>query len=134
MYGLLYYLLIPLFVLVAFLLMVVILIQKGRGGGIASAFGGAGGSTAFGSKTGDVLTWVTASMFGMFLLLAIFISVAASSIHDTAEAGKPGTSAPKTASPAATLPPAGTTGEPVAVPPSTQSAAATPSTAPASQP
>ena len=33
--------------------------QKGRGGGLASAFGGAGGNTAFGSKTGDVLTWIS---------------------------------------------------------------------------
>src|SRR5260370_32208441 len=51
-----------------------VLIQKGRGGGLASAFGGAGGNTAFGSKTGDVLTWATSVVFGIFLLLAIVLN------------------------------------------------------------
>ncbi len=52
-------------------LILLILIQKGRGGGLSGAFGGAGGNTAFGSKTGDVLTWVTSIAFGLFVLLAM---------------------------------------------------------------
>ena len=48
------------------LLILLVLIQKGRGGGLASAFGGGGGNTAFGSKTGDVLTWATSIIFGVF--------------------------------------------------------------------
>src|SRR3954464_12546381 len=61
-----------LFIIVAIFLMLLVLIQKGRGGGLASAFGGgAGGHTAFGSKTGDVLTWATAIIFGVFLVLAV---------------------------------------------------------------
>ncbi|MDB5321171.1 MAG: secG, partial [Phycisphaerales bacterium] len=52
-----------------------ILIQKGRGGGLASAFGGGGGNTAFGSKTGDVLTWATSIIFGVFLLLAVILNL-----------------------------------------------------------
>jgi preprotein translocase subunit SecG len=51
-----------------------VLIQKGRGGGLASAFGGAGGNTAFGSKTGDVLTWATSIIFGVFLVLAVSLN------------------------------------------------------------
>ena len=47
-----------LFVLVCILLIVVILLQKGRGGGLGAAFGGLG-SSAFGTRTGDVFTWVT---------------------------------------------------------------------------
>ena len=66
---------ITLFVLVSMLLILIILIQKGRGGGLASAFGGGGGNTAFGSKTGDVLTWATSIIFGVFLLIAVILSL-----------------------------------------------------------
>src|SRR5262245_30514313 len=40
-------------------LMLVILIQRGRGGGLAGAFGGLGGQSAFGTKAGDVFTVIT---------------------------------------------------------------------------
>jgi preprotein translocase subunit SecG len=60
-----------LFLSVCVILILLVLIQKGRGGGLAGAFGGAGGNTAFGSKTGDVLTWATSILFGVFLLLAV---------------------------------------------------------------
>ncbi len=53
------------------LLMLVILLQKGRGGGLAGAFGGGGGSSAFGAKTGDVFTWITVVVAAVFILLAI---------------------------------------------------------------
>ena len=69
--GLFENLLILLFTFVCLILILVVLIQKGRGGGLSGAFGGAGGNTAFGSKTGDVLTWATSIIFGIFLLLAI---------------------------------------------------------------
>ena len=72
--GFMLYLFIGLFILVCLILILLILIQKGRGGGLASAFGGAGGNTAFGSKTGDVLTWATSIIFGIFLLLAIVLN------------------------------------------------------------
>jgi preprotein translocase subunit SecG len=67
--------LIILFTLVSVIMILVVLIQKGRGGGLAGAFGGGGGSTAFGSKTGDVLTWATSIIFGIFLLLAITLNL-----------------------------------------------------------
>jgi preprotein translocase subunit SecG len=70
-----------LFVVVALFLILLVLIQKGRGGGLAGAFGGAGGQTAFGSKTGDVLTWATSIVFGVFLLLAIALNLEADSIE-----------------------------------------------------
>src|SRR5438552_11544255 len=66
---------ITLFVIVSVFLILIVLIQKGRGGGLASAFGGGGGNTAFGSKTGDVLTWATSIIFGIFLLLAIILNL-----------------------------------------------------------
>lgn len=61
------------FVAVCLFLMLVILIQRPRGGGLSGAFGGGGGSAqaAFGAKTGDVLTLFTVLCFGAFLLLAM---------------------------------------------------------------
>ncbi|MBV8781359.1 MAG: preprotein translocase subunit SecG [Phycisphaerae bacterium] len=75
-----------LFVIVCVFLVLLILIQKGRGGGLASAFGGAGGQTAFGSKTGDVLTWATSVVFGIFLVLAVVLNLIANHI-DAARGG-----------------------------------------------
>src|SRR5438552_17145912 len=63
------------FIIVCLFMILIVLIQKGRGGGLASAFGGAGGNTAFGSKTGDVLTWATSIVFGVFLLLAVALNI-----------------------------------------------------------
>lgn len=58
------------FVIICVLLVIVILLQKGRGGGLGGAFGGTSHS-AFGTRTGDVFTWVTIVLVGVFLLLAI---------------------------------------------------------------
>lgn len=72
-----------LFLLICLFMTLLILIQKGRGGGLAGAFGGAGGNTAFGAKTGDVLTWTTAAVFGVFLLLAVGLNLLAERYHET---------------------------------------------------
>jgi len=77
----LFYTLLGLFLFVCLFLTLLILIQKGRGGGLASAFGGAGGNTAFGAKTGDVLTWATSIVFGVFQVLAILLNLVANNIH-----------------------------------------------------
>jgi preprotein translocase subunit SecG len=52
-------------------LMLIVLLQRGKGVGLAGAFGGAGGQTVFGSKTGDILTWATVVVAGVFMLLTI---------------------------------------------------------------
>ncbi len=59
------------FVAISVLLIGIILLQKNRGGGLSGAFGGVGGHTAFGTKTGDFLTWVTVGMISAFMLVAI---------------------------------------------------------------
>lgn len=63
-----------LFAMFAFLMMAIILLQRGRGVGLAGAFGGAAGATAFGAKTGDLLTWVTIVMFGIYVLFAVILN------------------------------------------------------------
>lgn len=56
---------------VSLLLIGLILLQKNRGAGLSGAFGGVGGHSAFGTKTGDFLTWVTVGLVAIFLLLNI---------------------------------------------------------------
>jgi len=63
-----------LFVICCVSLVLIILIQKGRGGGLSGAFGGAMASGILGSKTGDFLTWVTIVLVGVFLILAVVMA------------------------------------------------------------
>jgi preprotein translocase subunit SecG len=79
-----YYILLTLFLVLSLFLILLVLIQKGRGGGLASAFGGVGGNTAFGAKTGDVLTWATSIVFAVFIILAIGLNLIANRIHERA--------------------------------------------------
>lgn len=58
------------------LLILIILLQKGRGQGLTGAFGGGGGGGAFGAKTGDVFTWVTVIFAGIFLMMAVVANFA----------------------------------------------------------
>ncbi len=67
---LLAYLSMVLLMLVGILLMIIILLQRGRGGGLAGAFGGAGGQSAFGTRAGDVFTKITAIMAIIWVFLA----------------------------------------------------------------
>ena len=58
-------------VLTALFLILLVLIQRGRGGGLAGAFGGMGGQSAFGTKAGDVFTKITVAVAGFWILLCI---------------------------------------------------------------
>jgi len=63
-----------LFVICAVVLILVILVQKGRGGGLSSAFGGGASGGILGTKTGDFLTWVTIGLVALFLLLSVVMA------------------------------------------------------------
>jgi preprotein translocase subunit SecG len=56
-------------IILGFLLIFLILIQRGKGGGLAGAFGGAGGSSAFGSRAGDMFTRITIILAAVWILL-----------------------------------------------------------------
>jgi len=62
------------FLICAVALILIILIQKGRGGGLSGAFGGGMASGILGSKTGDFLTWVTITLVSVFLMLAVVMA------------------------------------------------------------
>lgn len=59
MYMFLTYSMMFLHMFVGLILIGIILLQRGRGGGLAGAFGGMGGQSAFGTKAGDVFTKIT---------------------------------------------------------------------------
>ncbi len=58
-------------VFTALFLILLVLIQRGRGGGLAGALGGMGGQSAFGAKAGDVFTKITIGVAAFWILLCI---------------------------------------------------------------
>src|SRR5580692_3151159 len=61
-------------ILSSLFLILLVLIQRGKGGGLSGAFGGAGGSSAFGSRAGDTFTRITiyaAAFWVLFIMITI---------------------------------------------------------------
>jgi preprotein translocase subunit SecG len=69
--GLLATILNVLVLLLGCFLILLVLIQRGKGGGLSGAFGGVGGSSAFGSRAGDLFTRITLIVAGFWLVLAM---------------------------------------------------------------
>lgn len=57
-------------IVVSIFLILLILVQRGRGGGLTGALGGMGGQSAFGSKAGDVFTRITVVTATIWILIA----------------------------------------------------------------
>ncbi len=55
---------------VSLFMILLVLIQRGRGGGLAGAFGGMGGQSAFGTRAGDTFTRITIVLAVIWVLLA----------------------------------------------------------------
>jgi preprotein translocase subunit SecG len=69
-------------------LILLVLIQRGKGGGLAGAFGGVGGSSAFGSRAGDLFTKITIGVAaGWILLTMIQVMVVQADARDQGGAG-----------------------------------------------
>jgi preprotein translocase subunit SecG len=62
-----------LIIVTSLFLILLVLIQRGKGGGLAGAFGGAGGSSAFGSRAGDQFTQITLITAGIWMLLIMLM-------------------------------------------------------------
>src|SRR5262245_30445566 len=58
-----------LLILTSIFLILLVLIQRGRGGGLAGAFGGMGGQSAFGTKAGDLFTRITIGVAAFWIIL-----------------------------------------------------------------
>jgi preprotein translocase subunit SecG len=57
--------------LTALFLIVLVLIQRGKGGGLAGALGGMGGQSAFGTKAGDLFTKITVGVAFFWIVLCL---------------------------------------------------------------
>lgn len=65
-------------IVISVAMILIILVQRPQGGGLASAFGGAGGGstdTVFGGRVGDALTVMTVIAFVLFLGLAVSLNL-----------------------------------------------------------
>jgi preprotein translocase subunit SecG len=72
----LYYLVATIYVLVCLVLMLVILLQQGKGGDIASAFGGGSSQAAFGARSGaTVLSRATTIAAVLFIVGALALGI-----------------------------------------------------------
>src|SRR5688572_10203648 len=125
----LYYLVTALYVFVCFVLLMVILLQQGKGGDMASAFGGGSSQTAFGARGGaTLLSKITAVFAGLFMLVALSLAIIGErGDDDTLLRGTPGPAAPAPApapaTPESTTTPAPTTPESSTTLPAAQPAA-----------
>jgi preprotein translocase subunit SecG len=57
--------------LLGLFLILLVLIQRGKGGGLSGAFGGSGGSSAFGSRAGDMFTRITIGVAAAWILFTM---------------------------------------------------------------
>ena len=72
----LYYLVVTLYVLICGLLIITILLQQGKGGDIANAFGGGGSQAVFGARSGaTLLTRATSVLAALFVVGALVLTV-----------------------------------------------------------
>jgi len=118
----LYYLIATLYVLTCLVLMLVILLQQGKGGDIANAFGGGSSQAAFGARSGaTVLSRATTVCAVLFVVGALVLGIVGQRGPGSVIGGRAPARAPA-APPPATLPPnpappAATTPSPAPAPP-----------------
>ena len=88
-------------------LILVVLLQQGRGGGLGSAFGGGGGQQVFGGRgAGNLLTRLTAAFAITFMTTSVTLAHLASAGDTKLKAKPSAATAPTQALPASSAPPA----------------------------
>ncbi len=99
-----YYVIVTLYVIVCALLVLTILLQQGKGGDIANAFGGGSSQAVFGARSGaTLLTRATAVLAALFVIGAITLTVLGQRGPGSVVGGIDGpAAAPAPAAPAAT--------------------------------
>ena len=122
-----YYAFAGLYVLVCLFLLGVVLLQQGKGGDIAAAFGGSSSQTAFGARAGaTVLTRATAVLGTLFMLGAFALGIMGKGGGSSVVSGVQGPAQTAPAAPALPM----TTPLPSATP-ATGGSTPTPTTSPA---
>jgi len=114
-----YYAVIGLHIVACLFLIIVVLLQQGKGQDLASAFGGGGTQTAFGPRgSANVLSRATTILAGVFMVTSLALTILrpqTRSILDNIKTAAPGPAAGPSAVPA--QPPAARVASPAAVPP-----------------
>jgi preprotein translocase subunit SecG len=125
-----YYVIVGLYIVVCLILSMVILLQQGRGGDIANAFGGSSSQAAFGARSGaTLLTKATSVAAVLFMLFALALSIIGQRGTGSVVSGTP--APPPSAAPTPSAPAATTPAAPAAAPSQTPPAApATPTQVP----
>jgi preprotein translocase subunit SecG len=119
-----------LLVLSSLFLICLVLIQRGKGGGLAGAFGGVGGSSAFGTKAGDVFTRITIVVAAIWCVLSLLLVILS---NRGTESAFP--EAPRTSRSSTEVPPTTAGGKSKTTTPSPlKSKTTTPSSSPTSSP
>ena len=110
-----YYVVAAVYVSVCFVLMVVILLQQGKGGDIASAFGGGSSQAAFGARSGaTVLSRATAVCAVLFIVGALVLGILGQRVPGSLVGGRAPQLPAGTTRPAAPVVPAPAAPAPVA--------------------
>ena len=128
----LYYLAAAIYVIACLVMIGVILLQQGKGGDMAAAFGGGSSQAAFGARSGaTVLTRATTVLAVLFLVGALVLNVLAQRGPGSVVGGRaPQTATPTPAQAAPTAPPATATPQQPATGASPATAPPAPGTAP----
>lgn len=126
-----------LLVLTSLFMILLVLVQRGRGGGLAGALGGMGGQSAFGTKAGDLFTRITVGVAAFWIVLCLvatnLLGRQQSLISSDLGGGAAQTATPMTPAASQTAPAAQPAAQPGATPPTVPAAAAeaAPQTTPA---
>jgi preprotein translocase subunit SecG len=115
----LYYLIATLYVLTCMVLMLVILLQQGKGGDIANAFGGGSSQAAFGARSGaTVLSRATTVCAVLFIVGALVLGIVGQRGPGSVIGGRAPAAPPPVTLPPNPAPPAATTPAPAPATPS----------------
>jgi preprotein translocase subunit SecG len=130
--GIVYIALVLIYVFVCFFLILVVLLQQGKGADIAGAFGGGGSQTAFGARGATTLLHkLTTGAFVGFIVLALVLTVIEARPRSSVVKTLPAKAATERAPAPAPQLPAGTGAVPAPAQPATGVPAAPPPAAPA---
>ena len=118
-----YFVLVTIYVVICFFLILVVLLQQGKGADIAGAFGGGSSQTAFGARGATTfLHKLTTGAFVGFVVISMLLSILEARPKSSVISKSLPAGAPKAAAPAPPAPGAAAPGQ--AAPPSSQPAPA----------